>query len=107
MFKLTIVGLKYYINLIREETVRTVDELPMAEKQDIQRLAAETDGYWGYFWRELKFPAGPDFDNMTIAQAAAKEINTIDAILRRAIERRDRQASGYKTAGEQLRIGYH
>ena len=79
----------------------------MIEKQEIQRLASQTDGYWGYLWRELKYPVGPEFDNMTIAQAAALEINTIDKILRRAMERRAPEADHHGTTDDQPRIGYH
>lgn len=64
-----------------------VDELPMGERQGIQKMAESTNGYWGYFWREINYPKGPEFDNMTLAEAARRELNTIDAILQRAVSR--------------------
>ncbi|KAK7754587.1 hypothetical protein SLS62_003370 [Diatrype stigma] len=79
--------IEYYIALIREETQRVVDELPMGERQEIQKMAESTNGYWGYFWREINYPKGPAFDNMTLAEAARRELNTIDAILQRAVAR--------------------
>lgn len=65
----------------------------MGERLGIQKMAEHTNGYWGYFWRELNYPVGPDFDNMTLAEAARRELNTIDAILQRAVVRQ--QNGGY------------
>ena len=59
----------------------------MAERQRILRTT-DPNEYWGYFWHELNYPVGPEFDDMTIAEAATHEINTIDAILRRTVSRR-------------------
>lgn len=59
----------------------------MGQRQKLQKMAERTDGYWGYFWREVKYRKGPEFDNMTLSEAAERELNTIDAILQRAVAR--------------------
>ncbi|KAI1865196.1 hypothetical protein JX265_008243 [Neoarthrinium moseri] len=79
--------LEYYIAIIREETNRTVAELPIHQKARLAALAGETDGYWGYFWYELNYPEGHDFDDLTLAQAAEIEWTTMDRILRRALRK--------------------
>ncbi|XXH05774.1 hypothetical protein Hte_012212 [Hypoxylon texense] len=78
---------EYYICLIREETTRigTHISISMPRRRELQNMLAETSAYWGYFWAEVAYPRGPAFDNMTIAEAAAREWNAIEQILRRAI----------------------
>lgn len=40
--------------------------------------------YWGYFWAEIAFPMGPEFDNMTLGKAAYAEFSAVERILARA-----------------------
>ncbi|RYP18451.1 hypothetical protein DL767_009838 [Monosporascus sp. MG133] len=97
--------LEYYIALVREETQRRVDEMPISDKQRIQEVSQGTDEYWGYFWLEVDYPVGPAFDNMTLAEAARRELSTIEAILRRAV---NRQAARSAVHGQQQQqIGYY
>ncbi|KAH8648359.1 hypothetical protein BX600DRAFT_389019, partial [Xylariales sp. PMI_506] len=77
--------LEYYIAIIREETHRVVQALPISEKERLVTLTRETDGYWGYIWYEIGYPRGHKFDNLTLAEVAAKEWGAIDIILRRAL----------------------
>ena len=81
------VNQQYYIALIREETNRVVRTMNIREKQELTGLARNTDGYWGFFWREVGYKnmVGPAFDNLTLAGAAAMEWEAVDRILRRAI----------------------
>ncbi|RYP49431.1 hypothetical protein DL768_004876 [Monosporascus sp. mg162] len=97
--------LEYYIALVREETQRRVDEMPISEKQRIQEISQGTDEYWGYFWLELDYPVGPAFDDMTLAEAARRELSTIEAILRRAVSRQTARSAIY--GQQQQQIGYH
>ncbi len=105
---------QYYIAIIREETCRAVDELPISEKQRIQQLGSNTSGYWGYFWHELAYPVGPEFDGMTLAEAARRELDTVDAILCRAVNRHLGLLGGHGSGGygggpvaRSRQIGYH
>lgn len=63
--------------------------MSIREKQELAGLARTTDGYWGFFWREVGYKdiAGPAFDNLTLAGAAAMEWEAVDRILRRAVLR--------------------
>ncbi|KAI0012034.1 hypothetical protein F4779DRAFT_635121 [Xylariaceae sp. FL0662B] len=78
--------LEFYIALIREETTRAVEQAHIGRKHELQQKLAETNGYWGYFWCEVDYPSGAAFDNMTLADAAAREYAAIEKILRRAVE---------------------
>lgn len=40
--------------------------------------------YWGYFWAEVGYILGPQFDDMTLAQAAHMEFSAVERILTRA-----------------------
>lgn len=53
------------------------------ERQEVQRLAASTDSYWGYFWLELNLPTAEDLESMTLSQVAEREFAIIEEILRR------------------------
>ncbi|KAI0130596.1 hypothetical protein BJ170DRAFT_578288 [Xylariales sp. AK1849] len=77
--------LEYYVAIIREETNRAVANMPINEKQELAELAQKTDGYWGYFWREVGYPRGPHFDDTTLAKAALMEWKAMDQVLRRAL----------------------
>ncbi|RYO78033.1 hypothetical protein DL762_008909 [Monosporascus cannonballus] len=96
--------LEYYIALVREETQCRVDEMPISDKQRIQELSQCTDDYWGYFWLEVDYPVGPAFDDMTLAEAARRELSTIEAILRRAVSR---QTAISAVQAQQQQIGYY
>ncbi|OTB07351.1 hypothetical protein M426DRAFT_8728 [Hypoxylon sp. CI-4A] len=54
---------EYYVALIRGDTNRC-----------------------GFFWREVNYPNGAKFDNMTLAEAAQTEWNAIERCLRRAVD---------------------
>jgi hypothetical protein len=41
--------------------------------------------YWGFYYKELNLPHGPDFDNITLAQMADLEFGCITNILARAL----------------------
>jgi hypothetical protein len=57
----------------------------MTQQQQIARQAADTDGYFGLFWLEVGYPVGPDFDNLTLADAASMEFAALERILSRAL----------------------
>ncbi|ROW10553.1 hypothetical protein VMCG_01725 [Cytospora schulzeri] len=77
--------LEWYIALIREETNRTVGlQLPNIQAQ-IQKEGTLTNLYWGFYYKELNLPRGPDFDNITLAQMADLEFGCITNILARAL----------------------
>ncbi|CAJ2503585.1 Uu.00g109790.m01.CDS01 [Anthostomella pinea] len=78
--------LEYYIAMIREETNRVVDGMSIGHKRALQAKGQTTSMYWGYFFVEANYPSGPALDNMTLAEATAIEWQTIDQILRRAVE---------------------
>ncbi|KAI1771664.1 hypothetical protein F4818DRAFT_444993 [Hypoxylon cercidicola] len=75
---------EFYICIIREETTRAASHMGMQRRREMQALMEQTSDYWGYFWAELAYPKGPTFDNMTIAEATAREWTAIEQILRRA-----------------------
>ncbi|RYP58337.1 hypothetical protein DL769_008996 [Monosporascus sp. CRB-8-3] len=97
--------LEYYIALVREETQRRVDEMPISDKQRIQEVSQCTDEYWGYFWLEVDYPVGPAFDDMTLAEAAHRELSTIEAILRRAVSRQTARSAVH--GQQQQQVGYY
>ncbi|ORY67469.1 uncharacterized protein BCR38DRAFT_510403 [Pseudomassariella vexata] len=76
--------LEYYIAIIREETTRAFATLSIREKQSL--YSRGNNGYWGFFWREIAFPTGETFDELTLAEAAEMEWDTIDRIIRRAVD---------------------
>lgn len=43
--------------------------------------------YWGYFWDEVAYVQGPEFDNLTLAQCAHAELSAVEKILSRALPR--------------------
>lgn len=76
---------QWYIALIREETHRTVGlQLPNIQAQ-IHKEGTLTDLYWGFYYKELNLPHGPEFDNITLAQMADREFGCITNILARAL----------------------
>lgn len=76
--------LQWYINAIREQTMKDIFARPHAERRSIHEKAQSTDDYWGYFWVEVNHPTGPAFDNLTLAYAAQVEFAAMEAILARA-----------------------
>jgi hypothetical protein len=43
-----------------------------------------TEQYFGSFWREVNFPRGRPFDELTLSDAAAMEYGAIERILMHA-----------------------
>ncbi|KAK2064928.1 hypothetical protein LY76DRAFT_600659 [Colletotrichum caudatum] len=77
--------IEWYIAIVREETVRYLETQSFQDKVQTRTVGNETDAYFGYFWRELNHPAGPDFDGMTLSQLAMHEYQTLESIVRRAL----------------------
>ncbi|TDZ15410.1 hypothetical protein Cob_v011556 [Colletotrichum orbiculare MAFF 240422] len=77
--------IEWYIAVIREETCRVLELQPLQERNQTRSLGESTDGYFGYLWRELNHPVGPAFDNLTLAQLALSEYQTMEFIIRRAL----------------------
>ncbi|KAG6002397.1 hypothetical protein E4U21_003128 [Claviceps maximensis] len=77
--------LEWYIAVIREQTQRDMLTRQHSERTRLQEKSTETDMYWGYFWAELDYSFGPDFDQMTLSQAANAEFSAIERILKRAL----------------------
>lgn len=69
--------------MVRGQTQRDMMIRPFTERTKFQELA--TDPYWGFFWVELNYPVGPQFDDMTLAQAANVEFSAMERILARAL----------------------
>lgn len=79
---------KWYIAVIAKETKENIDaRYSIRERQEVQRLALGTDGYWGYFWLELNLPIAKDLENMTLFDVAEHEFAVIENILRRAAQK--------------------
>ncbi|ENH71112.1 hypothetical protein FOC1_g10008485 [Fusarium oxysporum f. sp. cubense race 1] len=76
---------EWYIRLIREQSTRDVLTRPIHERTVIQETLKETDEYWGYFFNEVKYIQGPQFDQMTLGQCAYLELSAIERILGRAL----------------------
>ncbi|KAK1580326.1 uncharacterized protein LY79DRAFT_592295 [Colletotrichum navitas] len=77
--------IEWYIAIVREETVRFLETQSFQDKVQTRTVGNETDAYFGFFWRELNHPAGPDFDGMTLSQLAMREYQTLESIIRRAL----------------------
>lgn len=90
---------QYYIAIIREETTQTVEDMSIQAKAELAKLASDTDGYWGYFWREVGYSIGPEFDRLSLAEAANKEWAAMDHILRRALSR-NQNCGGNANSGD-------
>ncbi|PNP59272.1 hypothetical protein FNYG_14968 [Fusarium nygamai] len=76
---------EWYIRLIREQSTRDVLVRPIHERTVIQETLKETDEYWGYFFNEVNYIQGPQFDQMTLGQCAYLELSAIERILGRAL----------------------
>ncbi|CAF3432873.1 unnamed protein product [Fusarium graminearum] len=75
----------WYIRLIREQTTRDVLIRPIHERTSIQETLKDTDEYWGYFYHEVNYAQGPQFDGMTLGKCAFLELSAIERILGRAL----------------------
>jgi hypothetical protein len=58
---------------------------PISERNDLEDRARGYDTHWGFYWAELGYTMGPHFDQMTLAEAAEKEMSAIERILARAL----------------------
>lgn len=56
---------------------------PFIERSKFHELS--TDTHWGFFWVELNYPFGQQFDDMTLADAANMEFSALEKILARAL----------------------
>lgn len=78
--------LEWYIAIIREETTRFFSRRPIKERSEMEALAKDLKRhYFGYLWSEIGYPSGPDFDEMTLRDAAMKELSAIERVLKRAL----------------------
>ncbi|GKU04072.1 hypothetical protein FLAG1_06586 [Fusarium langsethiae] len=75
----------WYIRLIREQTTRDVLIRPIHERTSIQETLKDTDDYWGYFYHEVNYVQGPQFDEMSLGRCAYLELSAIERILGRAL----------------------
>ncbi|KAM7205678.1 hypothetical protein V8F33_001004 [Rhypophila sp. PSN 637] len=78
--------LEWYIAIIRDETTRSVNDTDLTERTRIQEVAGKlSTNYFGFLWYEIGYPDGPEFDQMTLHEAAMKELSAIERILKRAL----------------------
>ena len=92
--------LEWYIAIIREETERFVNRMPISERSVIEAKQRECAhqagnimynnkeairGYFGYLWREIAFPQGPAYDNLSLKACAEMEMRAIEGVLTRAL----------------------
>ncbi|KAM5347116.1 hypothetical protein ACJ41O_010121 [Fusarium nematophilum] len=75
----------WYIRVIREQSTRDVLVRPISERTAIQEALKDTDDYWGYFFNEVGYTQGPQFDDMTLGQCAHAEFSALERILARAL----------------------
>ncbi|KAJ4018010.1 hypothetical protein NW752_001920 [Fusarium irregulare] len=75
----------WYIRLIREQTTRDILVRPIHERTSIQETLKDTDDYWGYFYYEVSYVQGPQFDEMSLGHCAYLELSAIERILGRAL----------------------
>jgi hypothetical protein len=71
---------QWYLAIIREQSQRDILARPLKERSKIQEKTEKTDMYWGYFWAEVGYTMGPQFDKMTLAHA---ELSAVERILGR------------------------
>jgi len=78
--------LEWYIAIIREETIRTVNRKPINERSKIETDARKVSSlYFGHLWYEIGYPKGADFDDMTLHKAAALELSAMERVLQRGL----------------------
>ncbi|KAI8951539.1 hypothetical protein F4801DRAFT_601121 [Xylaria longipes] len=78
--------LEWYIAVIRAETNRVVQSLDISQRMPLQGMMQGLDGYWGFFWAEVNFPVGRDWDNLSLAACSRLEWQAIERIITRAIQ---------------------
>ncbi|KAL6871372.1 hypothetical protein J3F83DRAFT_714278 [Trichoderma novae-zelandiae] len=76
---------EWYVTIIREQSKKDILALPFRERVGLQERAEQTDMYWGYFWAEVGYGLGPQFDDMSLAQAAHMEFSAVERLLTRAL----------------------
>ncbi|KAL2209326.1 hypothetical protein CC79DRAFT_1367515 [Sarocladium strictum] len=75
--------IEWYISVVRAQTQRDMMARPFTERTKFHELS--TDTHWGFFWVELNYPFGQQFDDMTMAEAANMEFSALEKILARAL----------------------
>ncbi|KAH8878905.1 hypothetical protein GQ53DRAFT_673240 [Thozetella sp. PMI_491] len=75
---------EWYVAFIREESTKFLMNKPLAERNSTIAMGPATKSYFGYLWHELGFPAGKDYDEMTLRQAADIELGAMERVIRRA-----------------------
>ncbi|KAI1755812.1 hypothetical protein F4782DRAFT_538262 [Xylaria castorea] len=78
--------LEWYIAVIRAETNRVVQSLDISQRMPLQGMMQGLDGYWGFFWAEVNFPIGHDWDSLSLAACSRFEWQAIERIITRAIQ---------------------
>ncbi|KAI0447193.1 hypothetical protein F4803DRAFT_558879 [Xylaria telfairii] len=78
--------LEWYIAIIRTETNRVVQSLDISHRRPLEGMMQGLDGYWGFFWAEVNFPTGWDWDNLSLAACSRLEWQAIERIVTRAIQ---------------------
>lgn len=73
------------MSVIREQTNRDMLGQSHSSRTALQEKGQQTDMHWGYFWAELGYSFGPQFDQMTLAQVAHAEFSAVERILSRAL----------------------
>jgi hypothetical protein len=81
--------LEWYIAIIREETTRNIFRESVAQRNEIQAKACNTDLYFGYLWYEMNLPTGKEFDQITLRELARREVAAMERIFRRAFPRKN------------------
>ncbi|KAF4508796.1 hypothetical protein G6O67_005132 [Ophiocordyceps sinensis] len=77
--------IEWYVSVIREQTNRDMLGQSHSSRTALQEKGQQTDMHWGYFWAELGYSFGPQFDQMTLAQVAHAEFSAVERILSRAL----------------------
>ncbi|ETS84893.1 hypothetical protein PFICI_02918 [Pestalotiopsis fici W106-1] len=89
--------LEFYIHVLRVESTRAVQNEPINVKVQLAELAEQTDPYFGYFWREINYPTGPAFDEMTLHHAANLEWGAMDRIIRRFLQNAQQNGNSFSS----------
>ncbi|KAM7201394.1 hypothetical protein V8F20_004858 [Naviculisporaceae sp. PSN 640] len=78
--------LEWYIAIIREETTRYFSQRSIQERSELDAVSKQVNfAYFGYLWSEIGYPSGPEFDRMTLREAAMLELSAIERVLKRAL----------------------
>lgn len=76
---------KWYIAMIRQQSQQDLLRRTAASQKEAWEKSKQTDMYWGFFWLELGYRAGPSFDDMTLEQIGRIEFAAMERILSRAL----------------------